>query len=161
MHNSAFAALELDCVYVPFPVAPEELPAAVCGLRALGVTGFNVTIPHKEAILPLLDDLSAEARLMGAVNTVQRQGIGLSVTILMVRAWSNHYVMIWVVTSMAAGFCFLVQEELPGGSRRSLSGRRSFCYRGQSFDGQRRRACRRIQNGFYWCESCFCPPGRF
>jgi len=74
MHNSAFAALELDCVYVPFPVAPEELPAAVCGLRALGVTGFNVTIPHKEAILPLLDDLSAEARLMGAVNTVQRQG---------------------------------------------------------------------------------------
>jgi shikimate dehydrogenase len=74
MHNAAFAALDLDYVYVPFPVAPEELPAAVCGLRALGVTGFNVTIPHKEAIVPLLDDLSAEARQMKAVNTVQRQG---------------------------------------------------------------------------------------
>ena len=70
MHNAAFAALGLDWLYVPFPVCPEKLPGAVCGLEALGVAGFNVTIPHKVAILPLLDSISPEAELMGAVNTV-------------------------------------------------------------------------------------------
>jgi shikimate dehydrogenase len=70
MHNAAFAALGLDWVYVPFPVAPERLEAAVVGLAALGVAGFNVTIPHKVAILPLLDAISPEAELIGAVNTV-------------------------------------------------------------------------------------------
>ena len=70
MHNAAFAALGLDWVYVPFPVACAELPAAVAGLRALGVVGFNVTIPHKVAVLPLLDRISPEAELIGAVNTV-------------------------------------------------------------------------------------------
>lgn len=70
MHNAAFAALGLDWVYVPFPVSPERLPAAVAGLSALGVAGFNVTIPHKVAILPLLDRITPEAELIGAVNTV-------------------------------------------------------------------------------------------
>jgi shikimate dehydrogenase len=70
MHNAAFAALGLDWVYVPFPVAPERLTQAVAGLRALGVAGFNVTIPHKVAILPLLDRISPDAELIGAVNTV-------------------------------------------------------------------------------------------
>lgn len=70
MHNAAFAALGLDWVYVPFPVSPERLPAAVAGLSALGVAGFNVTIPHKVAILPLLDRIAPEAELIGAVNTV-------------------------------------------------------------------------------------------
>jgi len=70
MHNAAFAALGLDWLYVPFPVCREKLPAAVCGLAALGVAGFNVTIPHKVAILPLLDSISPEAELIGAVNTV-------------------------------------------------------------------------------------------
>jgi len=73
MHNAAFAALGLDWVYVPFPVAPERLAEAVAGLRALGVAGFNVTIPHKVAILPLLDRISPEAELIGAVNTVALQ----------------------------------------------------------------------------------------
>jgi shikimate dehydrogenase len=70
MHNAAFAALGLDWVYVPFPVPPEGLQAAVAGLRALGVAGFSVTIPHKVAILPFLDRISPEAELIGAVNTV-------------------------------------------------------------------------------------------
>lgn len=74
MQNAAFAALGLDCVYVPFPVSPENLTEAVDGLRALGVAGFNVTIPHKEAIIGLLDDLTEETRLIGAVNTVSRHG---------------------------------------------------------------------------------------
>lgn len=74
MHNAAFEALGLNFCYVPFPVAPSDLPDAVRGLRSLGVAGFNVTIPHKEAILPLLDDCSPEALLIGAVNTVVVRG---------------------------------------------------------------------------------------
>jgi shikimate dehydrogenase len=70
MHNAAFASLGLDWVYVPFPVAPQRLAGAVSGLASLGVAGFNVTIPHKVAILPLLDAVSPEAELIGAVNTV-------------------------------------------------------------------------------------------
>lgn len=71
MHNAAFAALGLDAVYVPFPVQPEELPQAVAGLKAAGVCGFNLTVPHKTAILPLLADMLPEARTVGAVNTVR------------------------------------------------------------------------------------------
>ncbi len=70
MHNAAFAALGLDFVYVPFPVSPPLLPAAVTAVRALGLAGVNVTVPHKQAVLPFLDELSGEARLAGAVNTI-------------------------------------------------------------------------------------------
>lgn len=70
MHNAAFAAAGLDWVYVPLPTPPEGLAAAVAGLRAVGFRGWNVTIPHKEAIIPLLDEISPEARAIGAVNTV-------------------------------------------------------------------------------------------
>ncbi len=74
MHNAAFAALGLDRVYVPFCVRPPDLPAAVRGARALGLDGFNVTVPHKERVMALLDTVSAEARALGAVNTVVRRG---------------------------------------------------------------------------------------
>jgi shikimate dehydrogenase len=70
MQNAAFAACELDYVYVPFEVAPESLATAVSGLRALGVHGFNVTIPHKTKIIPYLDRLDPGAEEAGAVNTV-------------------------------------------------------------------------------------------
>lgn len=70
MHNAAFNAAGLDFAYVPFPVEPDHLPAAVEAVKALGLVGVNVTIPHKKAVLPLLDDLTDEARLIGAVNTV-------------------------------------------------------------------------------------------
>lgn len=70
MHNASFAATGLDYVYVPLDVRPEVLPTAVNGLRALGFRGFNVTMPHKEAVLPLLDELDEAARASGAVNTV-------------------------------------------------------------------------------------------
>ncbi|MCL2766957.1 MAG: shikimate dehydrogenase [Peptococcaceae bacterium] len=73
MHNAAFAALGLNYVYLPFSVEVHQLTAAVAGIRAMGLVGLNVTIPHKQSIMPLLDDLSAEARLMGAVNTVVNQ----------------------------------------------------------------------------------------
>ncbi len=74
MQNAAIGELELDYVYVPFPVEPAYLATAVEGLRRLGVWGFNVTIPHKTAIIPLLDRVSPDAELCGAVNTVCREG---------------------------------------------------------------------------------------
>lgn len=75
IHNAAFAVGknhtgEAEYAYVAMDVRPERLPAAVAGLAALGFVGFNVTMPHKEAILPLVDELDETARLAGAVNTV-------------------------------------------------------------------------------------------
>lgn len=70
MHNAAFKALGLDWVYLAFSVEPRWLPAAVAGIKALGFMGVNVTIPYKESILPLLDEIDPLAELIGAVNTV-------------------------------------------------------------------------------------------
>jgi shikimate dehydrogenase len=70
MHNASFAADGLDYVYVALDVEPEELSPAVRGAAALGFQGFNVTMPHKRTILPLLDGVDEGARLSGAVNTV-------------------------------------------------------------------------------------------
>ncbi len=77
MHNAAFEALNLDYVYLPFEVRPEDLVPAVAALQALGLSGINVTIPHKEAVLPLLDEVSEEAALIGSVNTIQVSREGL------------------------------------------------------------------------------------
>lgn len=77
MHNAAFSAMGLDYAYVPFPVHPESLGEAVRGVKCLGVEGFNVTIPHKTAIIPHLDLISPEANAIGAVNTVKREGESL------------------------------------------------------------------------------------
>ena len=57
MQNAGFAALGLDWAYVPLPTPPESLAAAVRGLQALGFAGANVTIPHKQAVIPLCDEL--------------------------------------------------------------------------------------------------------
>jgi shikimate dehydrogenase len=70
MHNAAFKELGLDYVYVAFRVKGEELPRAIEGMRALGIRGFNVTIPHKVTIMPFLDELDSLARKIGAVNTI-------------------------------------------------------------------------------------------
>jgi shikimate dehydrogenase len=70
MHEAAFLAQGMNCRYQAFLVEPAALPQAVAGLKALGIAGVNVTIPHKEAILPLLDEVTENARLVGAVNTI-------------------------------------------------------------------------------------------
>lgn len=80
MHNAGFAALSLNAIYVPFPTPPEHLETAVVGLRAAGVRGFNLTVPHKSAILPLLDEVTPEAAAIGAVNTVRNDNGRLSGT---------------------------------------------------------------------------------
>ena len=70
MHNASFVADDLDYVYVCLDVEPDELPTAVRGLKSLRLRGFNVTMPHKRAMVPLVDELDEEARVSGAVNTV-------------------------------------------------------------------------------------------
>ena len=70
MQNAALTACGLNYCYVPFDVHPGHLDVAVAGLRALGVSGFNVTIPHKAAVLSYLDELDESAEAAGAVNTV-------------------------------------------------------------------------------------------
>ncbi|WGV23408.1 shikimate dehydrogenase [Halotia branconii] len=73
MHNAAIAHLGLDYVYLPFPIAPENLEAAIAGFAAVGVVGFSVTIPHKQSIMPFLSEITPIAQAIGAVNTVSRQ----------------------------------------------------------------------------------------
>jgi shikimate dehydrogenase len=70
MHNAAFFHCAVDAVYVPFHVTADVLAAAVTSLKALDIKGINVTIPHKETIIPLLDHVDPTARQIGAVNTV-------------------------------------------------------------------------------------------
>jgi len=70
MHNAAFAKLGLDYCYVPFDVPPQRLPIAVEAIRALNMVGVNVTIPHKEAVVPYLNEVRGVAALLRAVNTI-------------------------------------------------------------------------------------------
>ncbi|MBI4710664.1 MAG: shikimate dehydrogenase [Nitrospirae bacterium] len=70
MHNAAFKAMGLDMRYLPFKVSPQDLPHAVRAIRALNLTGVNVTVPHKEKVISLLDEVDKEAQFIGAVNTI-------------------------------------------------------------------------------------------
>lgn len=70
LHGYWLAKYDIDGIVVPLPVAPEGLEGAVKGLAALGFRGSNVTIPHKEAVIPHLDDITDIARRIGAVNTI-------------------------------------------------------------------------------------------
>ncbi len=73
MHNAALEKMGLNWVYVPLPVAPDHLSAAVAGMRAIKSPGWNLTIPHKLGVIPLLDTVVPEAQAVGAVNTVVNQ----------------------------------------------------------------------------------------
>jgi shikimate dehydrogenase len=70
IHNHAFCELGLPFVYVPLEIAPEKIADAVAGLRSLGFAGANVTIPHKQAIAKLCDEISALSTLTATVNTL-------------------------------------------------------------------------------------------
>jgi shikimate dehydrogenase len=70
MHNAAFCALGLDWEYLLLPVRPDNVMEGVRGLRGLGFVGANVTVPHKEAVMAALDEVTLEARAIGAVNTI-------------------------------------------------------------------------------------------
>jgi shikimate dehydrogenase len=78
MQNAAFAALGIDCHYELREVDAGGLPGAIAELRVdERMVGANVTIPHKEAVIALLDDLDPQAARIGAVNTISRQGMRL------------------------------------------------------------------------------------
>ncbi len=70
MQNAALTALRLNWVYVPLPVPPSGVGEAVRGLSSLGFRGVNVTVPHKQSVMPFLDGITPAARAIGAVNTI-------------------------------------------------------------------------------------------
>ena len=70
MHNAALESLHLNWVYVPLPVPPEQVGAALAGLPALGFRGVNITVPHKQAVMPFLDEISPAVKAIGAANTI-------------------------------------------------------------------------------------------
>lgn len=74
MQEAAFAAAGLNWRYLTVEVAPSNLHHAVAGARAMRFRGFNLTIPHKVAVMEYLDEIAPEARMIGAVNTVRRDG---------------------------------------------------------------------------------------
>lgn len=74
MHNRAFRAAGINGVYLAFQVAPYMVSSVVAAARTLNIEGFNVTIPHKETIIPFIDEISEAARLCGSVNTVKITG---------------------------------------------------------------------------------------
>lgn len=88
MHNAAIAHINAhsneqdtaDFAYLPFPIPPESLETAISGFAAIGLHGFNITIPHKQTVIPLLDEVSEVALAIGAVNTVWRSEAGWSGT---------------------------------------------------------------------------------
>ena len=80
MHNAAFETCSLNWRYVPLPVPPQHVDAALHGLAPLGFRGANVTVPHKQAGLSALDAIAPEAKALGAVNTIviEREDKGMA-----------------------------------------------------------------------------------
>lgn len=77
MQEAAFQALGLNWRYLTIEVPPGALKDAIAGVRAFGMRGINLTIPHKVAVIECLDELTPEAQVIGAVNTVRREGARL------------------------------------------------------------------------------------
>jgi len=74
MHNAAFKKLKVNAAYFLFPIPPDKFRQGFKDLLQLGVSGFNITIPHKETVIRYMDSLSRSAKLIGAVNTVIVKG---------------------------------------------------------------------------------------
>ncbi|MCM8777032.1 MAG: shikimate dehydrogenase [Candidatus Omnitrophica bacterium] len=73
--NAAFQYLDLDYIYIPIEVTPENIRKAIEGIRAMNFVGVNVTIPHKKNVIPYIDEIDREAEILGVVNTlVNRAG---------------------------------------------------------------------------------------
>jgi len=70
MHNAAFKALKLDFAFLAFKVKAADVEKAVSGMRALGIHGLNVTMPHKSAVINYLDEVDQAAKAIGSVNTI-------------------------------------------------------------------------------------------
>jgi len=77
MHNAAFEALNINGTYLALPVEPERLEEVLNALRVIGCRGINVTVPHKQSVIPFLTKISKEAEAVGAVNTIVFKPDGL------------------------------------------------------------------------------------
>lgn len=97
MHNAAFRALGLDWQYDLLPAPPGRVGDLLAGLAARGYRGANVTVPHKQAVLPLLGRVEGAARAIGAVNTLVLHGDGAA------GSWAGH-------NTDAAGFLAALRE---------------------------------------------------
>ena len=73
MHNSAFQHFSLNMVFLAFRVTPDQLEHAIKGVRALGIRGLNVTMPHKNSVTMFLDEADASVRFLHACNTILNQ----------------------------------------------------------------------------------------
>jgi shikimate dehydrogenase len=74
IYNAAFPAMGIDATYEAWKTPPEDVAAAIAKLRAPDMLGMNVTVPHKEAVLSLLDEIEPGARAIGSVNCIRKDG---------------------------------------------------------------------------------------
>lgn len=122
--NAAFEALGLDWVYLPFEVKPERLGNAVKAIRALGIPGVNITIPHKETVIDHIDDITHDAEAIGAVNTIQNiegtlmghntDGKGFMRSLVEVEPTGVKGKVIFIMGSGGAGRAIAVQSAIEG-----------------------------------------------
>jgi shikimate dehydrogenase len=70
MQNAAFQKLDLDCVFLAFKVSQSQVKDAICAMRALGIEGFNVTMPNKKVVIPYLDQVDESVKFIESVNTI-------------------------------------------------------------------------------------------
>ena len=73
LHNAAFNSLKLDYAFLAFKVKPAEVGNAISGMRALGIVGLNVTMPHKKSVISHLDEIDQTAKFLSAVNTIHNK----------------------------------------------------------------------------------------
>lgn len=118
MHNAAFKKLAMDYVYTAFDVNPKNLEHAIAGAQALGIKGFNVTIPHKIEVMKYLDEIDDVASLIGAVNTIDfkdlkgynTDGIGAIKAISEVTKIKNKNVLITGAGGASRAISFYIAE---------------------------------------------------
>ncbi len=134
MYNEAFRLLDIDNVYLCFDTAGRNLGSVVEALKNLNVFGFNVTMPHKEEILPYLDEVSDTAKMIGAVNTVKNEngrlvgyntdGIGF-VRSLETTGFSFENIEMTLLGAGGAASSIAVQSALSGVSSLHILNRKS------------------------------------
>lgn len=144
MQNAAFEALGIDCQYLLREVSSAELAAAIAEMRRdERILGANVTIPHKESVIALLDDLDPQAARIGAVNTISRQGARL-------KGWNTDLVGFQRALAEQGGKPHRVALIGAGGAARAvaaaLQSRAGVWVIARNFD-QAQRLCRDLQIG--------------
>ena len=125
MHNLAFKELNIDSVYLAFDIKPEQLEDTIKSFKILKVQGSNVSMPHKEAIIPYLDEISTASRLCNAVNTIKlidnhyygtiTDGIGF-IKAINEQGWDIVNKKITIVGAGGACKAIMVQMALDGAS---------------------------------------------